>query len=133
VGGGYGGDTLAQPPLVWIMEKARQAGLAFRPGFSGEPADPSAPITDLYAAFVPPALRIFLRPYHRVVGADPNVGTAKTTSRINETIDASVFERWRTNPAYRPPSLADWSARKRADPAYIVGNVLADDPTTLVP
>lgn len=133
VGGGYASDTLAQPPLLWIMQKARQAGLALRTGFSAEPSDPAAPITDSYATFIPRALRIFARPYYRIVGADPNVGTAMTTSRINETIDASVFERWRTNPAYRPPSLADWSVRKRVDPARIASNVQADDPATLVP
>lgn len=100
--------------------------------FSGELPDPLAPITDSYGAFVPRALRMFLGPYYRVVGVDPNVGTAKTTARINETIDASIFERWRINPAYRPPNLADWCARKHVDPAHMVGNVRADDPTTAV-
>jgi len=132
VGGGYASDALAQLPLSWIMMKAQQAGLTFRSGFSPEPVNPSSPITDSYAAFTPRPLRLISRPYDRVVGADPNVDANSTTSRINETIDASVFERWRTNPTYRPPSLIDWSSRKKVDPARIVRSVQADDPTVSV-
>ncbi|WP_114227203.1 MULTISPECIES: DUF2235 domain-containing protein [Sphingomonas] len=129
VGGGYPSDTLAQPPLAWIAKKARQAGLALRPGFTSEPADPAAPIRDSYAAFVPRVLRPFKKPFYRVVGADPDVGTLRTTSRINETIDASVFERWRANREYRPPSLTHWGTRKNIDPALVNTSVRADEPS----
>jgi hypothetical protein len=36
------------------------------------------------------------------VGIDPDVGTAATTSRINETIGGAVFDRWRTDASYSP-------------------------------
>jgi uncharacterized protein (DUF2235 family) len=133
VGGGYASDVLAQPPLKWIMDKARQAGLAFRPGFSVEPVDPSALIADSYAAFTPRLLRPFFPRFNRVVGAEPYRGTERTTSRINETIDESVFERWRSNPAYRPPSLSNWSKSRGVDPASMSGSVRADNPAEVVP
>jgi len=56
------------------------------------------------------------------------VGTQATTNRINETIDASVFERWRADPAYRPGNLVDWAQRYSTDPAMLQTSVPATDP-----
>jgi uncharacterized protein (DUF2235 family) len=133
VGGGYPSDILAQPALMWIMDKAQGAGLVFRPAFSVEPQDPCAPVTDSYAAFTPAVLRPLFPRFNRVVGAEPDRGTQRTTSRINETIDVSVFHRWQNNPAYRPPGLAEWSKRKAVDPADIRTSVRADHPEEVVP
>lgn len=132
VGGGYASDVLAQAPLAWLMEKARQTGLAFRTDFVPEKLDPFASITDSYSTFTPPLLRPFSPRFNRVVGAELDQGSVRTTSRINETIDESVFERWRENPAYRPPSLVEWSKRKRVDLADVPGSVRADVPTEIV-
>jgi uncharacterized protein (DUF2235 family) len=132
VGGGYPSDILAQRPLQWIMDKAGAAGLVFRPDFSVEPDDPCAPITDSYAAMTPAAIRWFFPRFDRTVGLDPERGTVRTTARINETIDRSVFERWRSNPAYRPPSLALWAQRKGVDPATFSESRMAIDPTIII-
>jgi hypothetical protein len=52
------------------------------------------------------------------------------TSRVfNETIDGSVFDRWRADATYRPPNLAAWADEKEVDPAKLAGAVLAGDPT----
>jgi len=118
---------------MWIMDKAQGAGLVFRPAFSVEPQDPCAPVTDSYAAFTPAVLRPLFPRFNRVVGAEPDRGTQRTTSRINETIDVSVFHRWQNNPAYRPPGLAEWSKRKAVDPADIRTSVRADHPEEVVP
>jgi uncharacterized protein (DUF2235 family) len=133
VGGGYASDILAHSPLKWLMDRAAAHGLRFRSDFRMDPMDPTAPITDSYASFGPALLRLFSKRYYRPVGAEPLVGTKRTTSRINETIDASVFERWRNNPAYRPPNLQAWATRFKLDPASLTDAVLASNPEVVVP
>lgn len=132
VGGGYPSDILAQAPLKWIMDKASAHGLRFRSHFDVDPPDPNAPVTDSYASFGVALLRMFSKRYYRPVGAEPAVGTRRTTSRINETIDASVFEKWRGNPAYRPPNLQAWADRHKVDPASMTETVLACNPKVVV-
>jgi uncharacterized protein (DUF2235 family) len=132
VGGGYSSDVLAQPPLQWLMGKAAALGLQFRRSFVADQQVPTAPITDSYAQFLKGWYRLIARRFYRPIGADPQVGTERTTTRINETIDGTVFDRWRGNPAYRPPNLKEWASRKGADPATLVGARLADDPSVKV-
>jgi uncharacterized protein (DUF2235 family) len=132
VGGGYPSDVLAQAPLRWLMDKAAAHGLRFRSDFKVDPADPAAPIADSYTSFGPALLRLFSKRFYRPVGAEPTVGTKRTTSRINETIDASVFERWRSNPAYRPPNLQAWAERFNLDPANLSKTVLASNPQAVI-
>jgi uncharacterized protein (DUF2235 family) len=132
VGGGYPSDILAQAPLKWLMDKAAMHGLRFRPGFEMDPPDYSAPIADSYATFGNPVLRLFSKPFQRPIGTEQR-GSAKTTSRINETIDGTVFERWRKNADYRPANLVDWAERTGVDPAGLVGPRRARDPAVLVP
>jgi hypothetical protein len=52
---------------------------------------------------------------------------------VNETIDMSVFDRWRKDPSYRPKNLVEWSQRKKVDPASLQTSVRADDPNVQVP
>jgi hypothetical protein len=56
-----------------------------------------------------------------------------TNPTVNETIDTSVFKRWRTDSAYRPANLVDWAKRKSVDPAQLQTSVKADDPLASVP
>ena len=133
VGGGYASDVLAQPPLEWLMGKAAALGLKFRSTFVADPQTPVAPITDSYAEFVKGWYKRISRRFHRAVGTDPAVGTQRTTRRINETVDGTVFDRWRGNPDYRPANLNAWAIRKNVDPAKIVGACRADDPSVNVP
>jgi uncharacterized protein (DUF2235 family) len=132
VGGGYPSDILAQAPLKWLMDKAATHGLSFRQDFQMDEQDPRAPIANSYEDFGPAVLRLFSKRFYRPVGIEPTVGTKRTTSRINETIDASVFERWRQNSEYRPPNLQTWAERFKVDPAKLTGAVLATDPRVAV-
>ena len=42
--------------------------------------------------------------------ANPHLATH---TNVNETIDASVFQRWRADPNYRPVNLVEWARRKK--------------------
>lgn len=133
VGGGYSSDVLAQRPLKWLMDKAASLGLRFRGSFELDDQSPTAPIADSYANFGNPFLRMFNPRFYRPIGPDPCVGTKKTTTRINETIDGSVFDRWRGNSDYRPPNLQDWANRRGINPAALIGSRDARDPSLEVP
>jgi hypothetical protein len=123
---------LAQAPLKWLMDKAAAHGLRFRSDFEMDPADSTAPIADSYASFGPALLRLFSKRFYRPVGAEPQIGTERTTSRINETIDASVFKRWRDNREYRPPNLRAWAERFRVDPVGLTETMLASNPEVAI-
>jgi hypothetical protein len=69
--------------------------------------------------------------YYRPIGVPPK-SEGKGVVNINETIDASVFERWRSDPSYRPPGLQKWANAKSVDPAKITTTVRADDPKVVV-
>jgi hypothetical protein len=62
----------------------------------------------------------------------PEKGLTRTTERINETIDGSVFDRWRGNLDYRPHNLNDWALRRGVDPGKLTGARLARDPSVTV-
>lgn len=130
VGGGYPSDVLAQAPLKWLMDKAARLGLRFRSVLKLDPSDPLAPIADSYEAFTPFVLRPLNPRFNRPVGTDPEVGESRTTFRINETIDASVFDRWRGNSSYRPQNLQEWANRRGVDPFSIEATVSATNPST---
>lgn len=133
VGGGYASDPLAQRPLTWLMEKAAGLGLAFRDKVSIDTSQVVPPVTDSYRTFAWGLYRFVSRPFYRPVGQAPDKGTEATTSRINETVDGSVFDRWRADPTYRPPNLAAWANDRKVDPAKLAGAVRADDPKVSVP
>jgi uncharacterized protein (DUF2235 family) len=133
VGGGYASDPLSQRPLVWLMDKAAGLGLVFRDRVVIDTAQVVPPINDSYREFSHGYYRFFSRRFYRPVGAPPDQGTQATTSRINETIDGSVFERWRADGTYRPPNLVAWSKEKGVDPAKLNGAVLATDPEVSAP
>ena len=128
VGGGYASDLLAQAPLKWLMDKASAAGLAFTSGLDIDTSNAAPPIADSYGQFAYGLYKYISQPFYRPVGTPPMVGTQATTNRINETIDASVFERWRADPAYRPGNLVDWAQRYSTDPAMLQTSVPATDP-----
>jgi hypothetical protein len=133
VGGGYASDPLAQRPLKWLMDKAGALGLVFREQVVIDTLQVAPPVTDSYREFAYGFYRLISRPFYRPVGLAPDQGTQATTSRINETIDGSVFDRWRADAAYRPPNLAAWAGEKKVDPAKLGSAVLAADPKVGVP
>jgi uncharacterized protein (DUF2235 family) len=133
VGGGYASDPLAQRPLKWLMDKAANLGLVFRDQVVIDPGQVAPPITDSYREFAHGFYRLFSRPFYRFVGLPPEQGTQATTVRINETIDGSVFERWRVDHSYRPPNLVDWTKRTSIEPSNLGSAVMALDPKIVLP
>jgi uncharacterized protein (DUF2235 family) len=132
VGGGYETDLLAQTPLRWMMKKAESQGLSFRSEVDLDGNSVTAPITDSYKLFGYGLYGRFTRPLYRTIGREPDVRDDGSHVNINETIDASVFERWRTDPGYRPANVVEWAQRKKVDPAQLQTSVRADDPRVAV-
>ncbi|MHB1273998.1 MAG: DUF2235 domain-containing protein [Rhodanobacter sp.] len=133
VGGGYQTDLLAQAPLRWMMKKAESQGLSFRSEVDLDGDDLKAPIADSYKDFFHGIYALVSSPLYRTIGREPDVQENGTHININETIDASVFKRWRADPAYRPTNLIEWAHRKKVDPAQLQTSVRADDPHVVVP
>jgi hypothetical protein len=115
------------------MEKAAATGLVFTDQVVVDTAQAVPPIMDSYREFADGFYRFISRPFYRPVGSPPEVGTDATTSRINETIDGSVFERWRLDKSYRPPNIVEWAKRISIDPASLNGAIMAKDPQIKVP
>lgn len=136
VGGGYNSDLLPQLPLQWLMEKAGALGLAFRGEVDFRDTDKAhavygSPIADSFrdmAGGAYYALKLG-RPYLRPIGAPDMQDGAATIATVNETIDRSVFERWRRNGDYRPANLRAWADRRGVAVEALVSSVLAADPS----
>jgi uncharacterized protein (DUF2235 family) len=129
VGGGCESDLLAQVPLRWMMTRASALGLAFRSDVALDGDAVTAPISDSFGEFMHGLYRLAKldRPYYRPIDR-----SAAGEHNVNETIDASVFERWRRDPLYRPQNLVEWSHRHGIDIAALTTSVLASDPHTAV-
>ena len=125
VGGGYVDDELAQVPLAWLKGKAEGLGLAFRFPVPLQGGEHRAPTTDSFAAFMRGFYRLFKlgRRHHRAIGAGPRAVRGGTSDTVGETIDGTVFDRWRADAAYRPPGLAEWAGRLGVDPAAMTSAV----------
>jgi hypothetical protein len=91
--------------------KGKTARPAFREEVTIDGDVHQAPISDSFREFMYGAYRIakLNRRYHGEIDVPPVETEADITNTINETIDASVFARWRANPTYRPPGLARWA------------------------
>ena len=128
VGGGYENDLLPQIPLKWLMNKSIAHGLLFNDTIEIDGNENTCPIRDSYAEMgrgIYKALT-FGNTFYRPIGAEPvDTGDAVITT-INETIDASVFERWRNDREYRPKNLADWARRQKVELATLAGSVRTD-------
>jgi uncharacterized protein (DUF2235 family) len=133
VGGGCFNDTLAQIPLRWMMQKASSLGLAFRNELELDGNEHLGTISDSYKEFVYGAYSWVSKRSYRPLAPEPFVGTTGTHARVNETIDCSVFERWRDDAKYRPPNLIEWAERKKLDPAEMRRSILANSPAISAP
>jgi uncharacterized protein (DUF2235 family) len=134
VGGGYFTDPLAQLPLKWLENKASEIGLSVTDKFDIPLDAHLAPISDSFTPFlggVYAAARMG-RPFYRNIDIPP-LHEGKGVKIINETIDGSVFRRWREDSAYRPENLISWGKRKQVNPADITTSVRADSPLVPVP
>ena len=133
VGGGYLDDMLHLLPLQWLAEKASLQGLAFIGPVSITGNFAQAPITDSYAEFLDGLYKLRVKPFFREIDRAPEERSTTIVHTINETIDVSVFDRWRKNTGYRPPNLQAWATKHGLDPADITSSMRADDPKGLVP
>jgi hypothetical protein len=133
VGGGYQTDHLAQAPLRWMMKKAESHGLSFRWEVDLDGEALNAPIADSYESFFWGLYPKVYPPLYRIIGREPDVREDGSHITVNESIDASVFDRWRASPTYRPANLVEWAQRKKVDPAQLQTSVRADDPRVDVP
>lgn len=126
VGGGYRNDALAQIPLAWMLGKAADAGLRFKRQLKLKGDEFLAEPVDSYARFLRGGYRAATlgRRHYRTIGRPP-VETKKLAGwshTVNETIDASVFERWRAVPRYRPKNLVAWAERQGVKSADVHGD-----------
>jgi len=111
-GAGRKPDPLPDLPLAWLQYKAMACGLAGNPAF--------VPVADAWTGVPRNSYAEFMHGLYKLLKApaDRVLGTA-----INETIDASVWQRWRADASYRSPALVRALADARMTvPPVIVGD-----------
>lgn len=135
VGGGYADDLLAQRPLQWLMDKAKAAGLQFKHDIAIDGGACEAPINDSFKEMAWGLYRAChgFVPYYRPIGTEPARAGDIAHNVVNESIDASVFERYRSGSSYRPANLVDWAKRKKVDMSALTSSVRADAPHIALP
>jgi hypothetical protein len=133
VGGGYRSDLLAQVPLRWVMKKASLHGLAFRNDVDLDGDVHKAAISDSYNEFLGGIYPCISKRHYRPIGEAPKETRDGIDINVNETIDPSVFDRWRVDSNYRPRNLAAWAKNRDIDPSNISSAVLADAPRSATP
>lgn len=106
-------------------EKASALGLSFQQIITPEPQGWMAEIHDSFVSFGMGILNLWAKLMpgdqrtYRQIGRLPRTVTTGTGISgdlwsINETIDPSVFKRWKNDPSYRPPSLQEYFKRNPA-------------------
>lgn len=133
VGGGYENDLLPQVPLKWLMNKAIAHGLLFNDEVEIDGDENTCPIRDSYAEMAGGLYKVltFGNAFYRPIGVEPIDTSDAVTTTINETIDVTVFDRWRTDQTYRPQNLSDWAHRRNVDLSTLTESVRADDKTVV--
>jgi uncharacterized protein (DUF2235 family) len=133
VGGGYPNDLIAQAPLKWLMGKATQHELEFKSTVDLDEGVNSCPVHNSLAEMAHGIYEVltFGKHYYRPIGKDPEVTDLGTTATINESIDASVFTRWRAVTDYRPPNLKTWANLRNVDISTLTASVTAADPAVV--
>ncbi len=94
VGGGYKHDRLPSIPLRWLQDKAEACGLALSSKVVVGASDHRTPVVDSYTRFMFGLYKNFKDEFNRPFGQG-----------VNETVDESVWLRWKEDPTYRPPCL----------------------------
>jgi len=104
-GAGHHPNPLPDLPLAWLQQKARDAGLAFKETFVPLPDAELGTPNDSYGQFMYGIYKLFKKPIQRTFDAG-----------VNETVDESVWQRWRQVGDYRPPTLTDAIASGEVTP-----------------
>lgn len=133
IGGGYSDDILAQRPFAWMASKATGQGLVFKDDVKPFVTSRISPVIDSYTDFLSGWYRLIADPFYREIDAAPINKSDGIETTINETIDNSVFERWRNDRNYRPVNLAKWAAKHSIDPGIQQNSVLARTPSSVAP
>jgi uncharacterized protein (DUF2235 family) len=126
VGGGYPSNPLAQRPLAWLIEGARDAGLICDPLPKIVVPDTRLGPRDSFMEFATPFWTTALRAKrtYRILDPDPEI-RAERRSRtessafmlvnINEQVDPGAIEYYaRQDTVQPPPNLVEYAARKKA-------------------
>ncbi|RJG09974.1 DUF2235 domain-containing protein [Pseudomonas cavernicola] len=100
VGGGYKNDRLPSIPLRWLQDKAGACGLTFAAKATVGDSDHRALVVDSYSQFMFGLYKNLKNEFNRPFGLG-----------VNETVDDSVWLRWKADPAYRPACLLAHSDR----------------------
>jgi hypothetical protein len=116
-----------------MMKKASSHGFAFKNDVDLDGDALKAEIFDSYREFMHGAYSKFSRRYYRQIGEGPREDDDGSHTNVNETIDASVFERYRADSKYRPPGMAEWARRYQVDATELKNSVKANEPKTPVP
>ncbi len=117
VGGGYEQHPLDRIPGHWIQEEARATGIRFDPDKEiKEPSEPvhiSVKLPNSRAGFLFGFYRLVSwRQFYRPIFAwDENQGDIVYEK---QTIDKTVFERYKGDPSYRPRNFETWLRRQDA-------------------
>ena len=128
IGGGYPDNRLAERPLQWLLEGARDEGLIV------EKLPDPATLThaqvrpnDSYAEFAKPLWTMVLRAkrHYRLINPKPELRANRDEAKnkgqpkagfslvsIHETVDDSVLQYWSASKE-APPNLVEWAQRQK--------------------
>jgi uncharacterized protein (DUF2235 family) len=125
VGGGYASNPLAQQPLAWLLEGAREAGLICDHFPKNGPPDARLGPRDSFVEFAKPYWTTVLRAKrtYRIIDPRPEVRAERRQRKessafmlvnINEQVDPSAIEYYaRQDGVDPPPNLVEYARRKR--------------------
>jgi hypothetical protein len=116
-----------------MMKKASSQGLAFKNDIDLDGDALKADISDSYREFMYGAYSKVSRRYYRPLGEAPREDDDGTHTNVNETIDASVFDRYRADINYRPPNMLEWANRYQVASAELRSSVRANEQKSNVP
>ena len=91
VGGGYPQTGLSDIALRWMIDRARECGLAFQPDQPPMSPDPKGTLHDSRTGAY-----TLLRPYSRPIGV---------VNPASESVASTAVHRYEADPTYRPPGL----------------------------
>jgi uncharacterized protein (DUF2235 family) len=126
VGGGYESNPLAQQPLVWLLDGAREAGLVCDRFSNPAPPDKQLGPRDSFIEFAPPYWTTMLRAKrtYRVIDPDPEIRAERRQRKessafmlvnINEQVDPNAIAYWANQKDVAPPpNLVEYARRKKA-------------------
>ena len=126
VGGGYGSNPLAQQPLAWLLEGARDCGLICDPVPKNDTPNRRLGPHDSFMEFAKPFWTTVLRAKrtYRTIDPDPDIraerrqrteSSAFMLVNINEQVDPSAIEYYaRHDDVHPPPNLIEYARRNKA-------------------